>query len=102
MSYLTNNWRMTLTVRQAAERAAVSESLIYAWCSDGTLPHTRVGRKGKRGHIRIAQEDLDGLLASFKISAQPALVSAPTSSGSPALPFSELNSQRLAKAWKPH
>lgn len=61
-----------LTVAQAALRAAVSDSLIYAWCADGTLPHTRVGRKGKRGHIRIAAEDLDALMASFKVEAKPA------------------------------
>jgi len=48
-----------LTVTEAALRASVSVSLIYVWCSDGTLPHIRVGRKGKRGHIRIAEEDLD-------------------------------------------
>ncbi|QEG26692.1 Helix-turn-helix domain protein [Gemmata obscuriglobus] len=87
-----------LTVREAAERAAVSESLIYAWCADGTLPHMRLGRKGKRGTIRIRVEDLDGMMAAFKVSGPSA--SAPASSGSPALPFSELNSQRLAKAWR--
>ncbi len=88
-----------MTVAEAAQRACVSESLVYAWCNDGTLPHTRVGRKGKRGHIRIAIEDLDGLMASFKIATPPA--PAPTSSNLPTLPFSELNPQRLAKAWKP-
>lgn len=60
-----------LTVKQAAARACVSESLIYAWCADGTLPHLRVGRKGKRGHIRIAAEDLEGVLANFKVSGPP-------------------------------
>ena len=88
-----------LTVKAAAARACVSEALIYAWCSDGTLPHTRVGRKGKRGHIRIAVEDLDGVMAAFKVSGPSA--SARPSSGSPALPFSELNPKRLARAWKP-
>jgi excisionase family DNA binding protein len=57
-----------LTVKEAAIRACVSESLIYAWCAEGTLPHLRVGRTGKRGHIRIAVEDLDGVLAAFKVS----------------------------------
>jgi excisionase family DNA binding protein len=60
-----------VTVRQAAERAAVSESLVYAWVADGTLPHTRLGRKGKRGTIRIAVEDLDGILAEFKVGTRP-------------------------------
>jgi excisionase family DNA binding protein len=63
---------VSLTVKQAAQHASVSESLIYAWCSDGTLPHTRVGRQGKRGHIRIAVEDLDSVLAAFKVSTRPA------------------------------
>ncbi len=89
-----------LTVAEAAARACVSESLIYAWCSDGTLPHTRIGRKGRRGHIRISVEDLDGVLAAFKVSG-PTSASVPASSGSQAAPFSELNPQRLAKAWKP-
>ena len=59
-----------MTVAVAAARAAVSESLIYAWCADGTLPHTRLGRKGKRGTIRVAAEDLDGVLASFKVAGE--------------------------------
>lgn len=59
-----------MTVAEAALRACVSESLIYAWCADGTLPHTRMGRKGKRGTIRIAVEDLDGVLAAFKCGNQ--------------------------------
>ncbi len=60
-----------MTVHQSAEYATVSESLIYAWCADGTLPHTRVGRKGKRGHIRIRREDLDGVLTTLKVEAKP-------------------------------
>ncbi|WP_171471204.1 helix-turn-helix domain-containing protein [Frigoriglobus tundricola] len=91
-----------LTVAEAAARACVSESLIYAWCAEGTLPHIRVGRKGKRGHIRIAVEDLDGVLAAFKVTGYPPSPSAsgPASSPSPAAPFSELDPKRLAKAWK--
>lgn len=61
-----------LTVAQAALRACVSKSLVYAWCEDGTLPHVRVGRAGKRGKILIAPEDLDGVLAAFKVGAKPA------------------------------
>jgi excisionase family DNA binding protein len=61
---------MMITVKQAAEHACVSQSLIYAWCADNTLPHTRVGRKGKRGHIRIAVEDLDAVLATLKVTGQ--------------------------------
>ncbi|MBP3958414.1 helix-turn-helix domain-containing protein [Gemmata sp. G18] len=67
-----------LTVKQAAERAAVSESLIYAWIADGTLPHVRLGRKGKRGTIRVSVEDLDGALATFKVGkSEPGPAKAP-------------------------
>ena len=89
---------MWLTVAEAAARAAVSESLVYAWCADGTLPHSRLGRKGKRGTIRIAVEDLDGVLAAFKVSKPSA--SAPASSATRVSPFSELDPARLARAWK--
>jgi len=61
---------VSLTVKQAAAHVCVSLSLIYGWCADGTLPHTRVGRKGKRGHIRIAIEDLDAVMAAFKVTGQ--------------------------------
>ncbi len=58
---------MPFTVKQAATHVGVSCGLIYAWCADGTLPHMRVGRKGKRGRIRIATEDLDRLLGMLKV-----------------------------------
>jgi excisionase family DNA binding protein len=89
-----------ITVKQAAIHAGVSTSLIYAWCEDGSLSHIRVGRKGKRGHIRIEVADLDALLISLKVSSQQHLASAPTSLDSLALPFSELDPKRLARAWK--
>ncbi|VTS00378.1 : HTH_17 [Gemmata massiliana] len=61
-----------LIVKQAAERACVSEGLIRQWIREGTLPHFRLGAKGKRGKIVIAVEDLDGVLAAFKvIKAEP-------------------------------
>lgn len=87
-----------LTVKQAAVRTGVSESLIYGWCADGSLPHMRLGRKGKRGTIRIEVEDLVSLLAALKVVTPSA--SAQTSSDRPVSPFSELNPKRLARAWK--
>lgn len=86
-----------LTVAEAALRACVSESLIYAWCADGTLPHLRLGRKGRRGTIRIAREDLDGVLAAFRVGGP--LPAAPAAGSAPAAPFSELDPRRLARAW---
>lgn len=56
-----------LTVAEAAERADVSESIVRSWVTAGLLPHFRLGAPGKRGKIAIAVEDLDALLASFKV-----------------------------------
>lgn len=56
-----------LTVKEAAERASVSESLVYEWISEGVLPHLRLGKLGKRGCIRIAQEELDVFLAGCRV-----------------------------------
>src|SRR5262249_46328582 len=92
-----------LTVRQAALRACVSESLVYRWCAEGSLPHFRVGAKGRRGKLLIKEEELDAFLDSFRgLARTPAgsPPSAPASSGSRAEPFSVLNPNRLARAWK--
>jgi excisionase family DNA binding protein len=56
-----------LTIKEAAARARVSESLVRGWVRDGSLAHFRLGAKGRRGKIAIAAEDLDGLLASFRV-----------------------------------
>lgn len=45
-----------LTVRQAAERLAVSPDTIYDLCAAGKLRHQRIGRG--RGTIRIRPADL--------------------------------------------
>ncbi len=55
-----------LTAKQAAQRAAVSVSLIYAWCTAGLLKHSRFGRPGRRGTIRVAEADLDTFLESCR------------------------------------
>ena len=47
----------------------MSVGLIRSWIADGVLPHFRFGANGRRGHIRIAEQDLDGVLAGFKIEA---------------------------------
>jgi hypothetical protein len=59
-----------LSAKQAASRACVSPSLIYSWCNTRVLPHLRLGRNGKGGKILIAEADLEGLLAAFKIGGQ--------------------------------
>jgi excisionase family DNA binding protein len=53
-----------LTVKQAAVRIGVSQSLVYELCRLGVLRHTRHGRPGRRGTIRIAEDALRDYLAS--------------------------------------
>jgi excisionase family DNA binding protein len=68
---------MSLTVKQAAEHAAISESLIYAWCKAGVLSHTRLGRPGKRGTIRIDKDELEKFLQTMKVVEVPQEDSSP-------------------------
>jgi excisionase family DNA binding protein len=58
-----------ITVKQAAERVGVSESLIYQWCQDRRLPHLRLGKTGRRGKILILVEDFEAFLAGLKVEA---------------------------------
>jgi excisionase family DNA binding protein len=53
-----------MTVKQAAARIGVSDSLVYELCKAGLIRHTRHGRPGKRGCIRIEEADLDAYRAS--------------------------------------
>jgi len=59
-----------LTVKQAAQHAGVSESLIYQWCDERRLVHYRVGGAGKRGKILIDPADVDSFMASVKVEAR--------------------------------
>ena len=65
-----------LTVKQAAERACVCESVIRSWIAKGMLPHYRLGKQKSRGKILIAEEDIDDLVAGFKIAAKEAGIKA--------------------------
>jgi excisionase family DNA binding protein len=53
-----------MTVRQTAERIGISPSLVYELCRLGVIKHTRHGRPGKRGCIRISEEAIAEYLAS--------------------------------------
>ena len=58
-----------MTPKQAAAKAGVSLSLVYAWINSGRLPHYRFGRDGsKRGTIRIEEEDFANFLQTMKVS----------------------------------
>lgn len=45
-----------MTVKQAAARLGLSSSLVYSLCAFNVIRHTRHGRPGKRGTIRISEE----------------------------------------------
>lgn len=47
-----------LTVKQAAKMIGISPSLVYELCRLGLLRHSRHGRPGKRGTIRISETAL--------------------------------------------
>ncbi len=60
-----------LTIKQAAARAGVSSSLVYAWCAAGILPHYRFGRKGRRGRILIDETEFKAFLATCRQEGRP-------------------------------
>ena len=59
-----------LTPQEAADRACVSRSLIYALLRRGRLPAMRVGASG-RGRWVIDADDLERFLASCKLTGLP-------------------------------
>jgi excisionase family DNA binding protein len=64
-----------MTVKDAARRLGLSPSLIYSLCAFGAIKHTRHGRPGKRGTIRISEEAIAQYQASCRVE-QPAIPSA--------------------------
>jgi len=58
-----------MTVKQAADRIGISPSLIYALCHEGILRHTRHGRPGRRGTIRISEDAVREYLAACEHDA---------------------------------
>jgi len=60
-----------LTVKQVAERLGISQSLVYEFCREGLLEHTRFGRPGCRGTIRVSEADFEAFLASCKVDEYP-------------------------------
>jgi excisionase family DNA binding protein len=58
-----------VTVKQFAERAEISLSLAYLLVAEGRVPHRRIGQKGKRGCIRITEDDLEAFLETAKAGA---------------------------------
>lgn len=87
------------TVAEAAERAGVSESLIYQLCEERRIAHFRPGGKGKRGKILICPRDLDALMESCRIrAAESPAVKPPVQKVAGA--FQNLDAGRLQEAWR--
>jgi excisionase family DNA binding protein len=59
-----------MDVKEAAKRAEVSVSLMYALVEEGRVPHRRIGRRGRRGKIVITEADLAAFLESAKVEAE--------------------------------
>jgi excisionase family DNA binding protein len=55
-----------LTAAEAAERVRVSTSMVYEWVRRRVLPCYRPTVNG-RGKVLIKVEDLDALMATFKV-----------------------------------
>ena len=56
-----------MTVKAAAEKMGISDSLVYELCACGSLSHVRIGRPGSRGTIRISEADIDTFLENQKV-----------------------------------
>lgn len=62
------------TVKQASQRLGVSASLMYEWCKENRLPHSRYGRKGRRGKILIAPADLEAFAQKCRVTPAASVV----------------------------
>jgi excisionase family DNA binding protein len=51
-----------MTVREAAEKLEISQSLCYRLVEEGRLKCVRIGQKGRRGCIRVREADLEEFL----------------------------------------
>jgi excisionase family DNA binding protein len=59
-----------MTVKEFAERAEISLSLAYLLVAEGSIPHRRIGQKGKRGAIRISEEEFQQFMEGKKALVQ--------------------------------
>ena len=53
-----------MTVSECSKRIGISPSLVYELCRLNLLRHSRHGRPGKRGTIRISEEAVAEYLAA--------------------------------------
>ncbi len=63
-----------MNVREAARRLEISPSLCYQLCQEGRLGHIRIGARGRRGKIVIAEGDIAAFVAAAKAGASARLL----------------------------
>ncbi len=59
------------TVKEAAKRIGISQSLLYELISLGLIRHSRYGRPGKRGTIRIDEQAIEEYRTACEQGALP-------------------------------
>lgn len=59
-----------MTVKQAAERLEVSQSLVYKLIEENRLGCVRIGRKGRRGKIIVRESDIQAFLRECEQEAR--------------------------------
>ena len=60
-----------MTVAEAAKKIGISLSLTYELCRLGAIRHSRHGRPGRRGTIRISEEAVAEYLADAERRPTP-------------------------------
>lgn len=60
-----------LTVKGVAQRLGVSAALVYEWIAGGQLAHFRLGKRARRGAIRVAESDLEVFIATLRRGGTP-------------------------------
>ena len=87
-----------LTVKQLCDMLSISPSMVYQLVALSKLRCFRIAGRG-RGTLRFDEAMVAEYLASTVQGANPS-ASGQASSDRPAAPFSELDPDRLRRAWK--
>ena len=61
-----------MTVAEAAGYCRVSESMVYEWVRLKKLPTFRPAARTGRGKVLVTVADLNALMESFRVPADPA------------------------------
>jgi excisionase family DNA binding protein len=56
-----------MTVKEAAAKMKISESLVYQLVTEGRLRCFRIGSQGRRGKVVISAEHIDAFLKTCEL-----------------------------------